>query len=518
MAIIDFFDRGWQLNPNGVAYAMDERKFTFQQTGALSCQIANALLANGLARETKTAVWSLNDPVAWTCVLGAWRAGLAWVPINPRSSLADNAQLLDAFDCEVLFFQQAFWSAIESILPRLPQLKLLVCIDGEAGSAISLETLIAGQPETPPAIDYAMDDVVAVQPTGGTTGAPKGVMNTHRSMQTLVAHTMLACHYGAGDTPVFLAAAPMTHSAGLASLPCTARGGTTVILKQIDPAGLCDAIARHRVSEIFLPPTVIYALLSLPDIRTRDFSSLRYFLYGASPMSVEKLREAISVFGPVMTEFYGQTECLGTISIMRPEEHFVNGQVADDLRLSSCGRVSPLVRLAILDDNRKPCATGVAGEICVTGDLLMKGYYKAPEKTAETIIDGWLHTGDIGHLDADGFLHITDRKKDMIITGGFNVYPSEVEQVLWSHPAVQDCAVIGVPDAKWGEAVKAVVELKPGHTVEADELIAQCKSRLGSVQAPKSIDFVASLPRSPNGKVLKKDIRAPYWAGAERVI
>ncbi|MEG0051791.1 MAG: AMP-binding protein [Comamonas sp.] len=518
MAIIDFFDRGWQRNPNGVAYAMDTRKFTFQQTGVLSCQIANALLARGLARETKCAVWSLNDPVAWTCVLGAWRAGLAWVPINPRSSMADNAQLLDAFDCEVLFFQQAFWPAIASIVDKLPQLKLLVCIDGEAGSAIRLETLIKGQPDTPPAIHYAMDDVVAVQPTGGTTGAPKGVMNTHRSVQTMVAHAMMACHYGSGDVPVFLAAAPMTHSAGLASLACTAQGGTTVILQQADPAVLCEAIARHRVTELFLPPTVIYALLSLPDIRTRDFSSLRYFLYGASPMSVEKLREAISVFGPVMTEFYGQTECLGTISIMRPAEHLVGDQVADDLRLSSCGRISPLVSVAILDDDGKPCAPGMPGEICASGDLLMKGYYKAPEKTAETIVDGWLHTGDIGYLDADGYLHITDRKKDMIITGGFNVYPSAVEQVIWAHPAVQDCAVIGVPDEKWGEAVKAVVELKPGCAVQAEELIAQCKSRLGSVQAPKSIDFVASLPRSPNGKVLKKDIRAPYWMDAQRVI
>jgi acyl-CoA synthetase (AMP-forming)/AMP-acid ligase II len=518
MAIIDFFDRGWRLNPNGIAYVMDENTYTYQQIGALSCRIAHALLSRGLAHETKTAVWSLNDPIAWTCVLGAWRAGLAWVPINPRNSVTENVQLLDAFDCEVLFFQMSFWPLIESILPQLPNLKLAVCIDGSPGQVASLETFISGQPETSPAIRHEMNDVVAVQPTGGTTGTPKGVMNTHRSIQTMVAHSMMACQYGSDESVVYLAAAPMTHSTGIGSLACSTRGGTTVILRKIDPAGLCDAIARHRVTELFLPPTVIYALLSMPDIRTRDFSSLRYFLYGASPMSVEKLREAIAVFGPVMIEFYGQTECPGTVAIMRPEEHFVNGRIANDERLSSCGRTSPLIRVAIMDDTGNQCAAGVAGEICVSGDLLMKGYYKAPEKTAETIIDGWLHTGDIGHLDADGYLHITDRKKDMIISGGFNVYPSEVEQVIWSHPAVQDCAVIGVPDPKWGEAVKAVVELKPGQTVDAGELIGLCKERLSSVQAPKSVDFVPSLPRSPNGKVLKKDIRAPYWAGKERVI
>lgn len=518
MAIIDFFDRGWRLNPHGIAYIMDEKEHTFEQIGTLSCRIAHALLARGFAKETKSAVWSANDTVAWTCVLGAWRAGLAWVPINPRSPVTENAHLLDAFDCEVLFFQQAFWPLIASILPQLHKLKLIVCIDGQVGPTISLDALIDGQPATAPLVNYNMDDVVAVQPTGGTTGIPKGVMNTHRSLQTMMAHTMMACHYAPHDPIVYLAAAPMTHSTGIGSLSCTARGGTTVVLQQIDPTALCDAIARHRVTEFFLPPTVIYMLLNTPGIGSRDFSSLRYFLYGASPMSVEKLREAITVFGPVMIEFYGQMECPGTIAIMRPEEHLSNGQIADDTRLSSCGRTSPLVRVMIMNDMGKPLPTGEAGEICVSGDLVMKGYYKAPEKTAETIIDGWLHTGDIGYLDADGYLHITDRKKDMIITGGFNVYPSEIEQVLWSHPAVRDCAVIGVPDAKWGEAVKAVVELKPGLSADADELIALCKERLGSVYAPKSVDFITTLPRSPNGKVLKKNIRAPYWAGKERLI
>jgi len=290
------------------------------------------------------------------------------------------------------------------------------------------------------------------------------------------------------------------------------------VLAKPDPDALLGAIETHGVTEFFLPPTVIYRLLEIPGIESRDFSSLRYLMYGAAPMSVEKLRKAIEVFGPVMFQGYGQTEAPGSIAFLRTGDHFRDGKIADDNRLSSCGLPSVLNTTAILDDAGKPLAQGETGEICLRSDVVMMGYYKQPEKTAEAIIDGWLHTGDLGHIDAEGFLHITDRKKDVIITGGFNVYPSEVEQAIWSHPAVMDCAVIGVPDEKWGEAVKAVVELKAGASVTSEELIALCKAQVGSVKAPKTVDFIASLPRSPVGKVLKKDIRETYWKSAGRSI
>jgi acyl-CoA synthetase (AMP-forming)/AMP-acid ligase II len=344
-------------------------------------------------------------------------------------------------------------------------------------------------------------------------------MNTHRSAQTFCAHFLIGCPYGADEHPVNLAAAPMTHTAGLLSVPCTARGGTVVVVTKPDPAVLLAAIPKYKVTEFFLPPTVIYRLLDIPRLKEKaDFSSLRYFLYGAAPMSVDKLKQAIEVFGPVMMGGYGQTEAPGSIAFLPPGEHFADDRLASDERLSSVGRPNPLIRVEVMNDANAIVPPGETGEICVRGDLVMKGYYKAPDRTAETIVDGWLHTGDIGHLDAEGYLHITDRKKDMIITGGFNVYPSEVEQVIWGHPAVQDCAVIGVPDLKWGEAVKAVVELNAGQGVSADELIALCKEKLGSVKAPKTVDFVDSLPRSPVGKVLKKDLRAKYWQDTARRI
>jgi len=522
MAIIDFFDRGWRINPKGAAYIQDDRRYTFDEVGELSCRIANGLLALGLPKETKGAVWSTNDVMAWTCTLGLWRANVCWIPVGARNPSEENQYVLDAFDCEVLFFQKDFAPVVAELRPRLPKIRLWICIDDELPDfpgARSLARWVKDQPATRPDVPVDMDDVVMLSATGGTTGTPKGVMNTHRSAQTFCAHFLIGCPYGSEDRPVNLAAAPMTHTAGLLSVPCTARGGTVVVITKPDPALLLAAIPKYKVTELFLPPTVIYRLLDIPDLGKKvDFSSLKYFMYGAAPMSVEKLKQAIAVIGPVMMGGYGQTEAPASIAYLPPDEHFVNGQLASDERLSSVGHPNPLIRVEIMNDANEILPPGGTGEICVRGDLVMKGYYKAPDKTAETIVDGWLHTGDIGHIDADGYLHITDRKKDMIITGGFNVYPSEVEQVIWSHPAVQDCAVIGVPDAQWGEAVKAVVELNAGQQVSADELISLCKEKLGSVKAPKTIDFIDALPRSPVGKVLKKDLRAKYWQNTARKI
>ncbi len=518
MAIIDFYDRGWGINPAGVAYIQDDRCYTFAEVGELSCRIANRLLALGLPSGTKGAVWAGNDVTAWACTLGLWRANMAWIPVNARNSNEDNHYILDAFDCEVIFYQSQFAPVIAGLRPTLPKIRHWVCIDAAMPQAPSLENWTDGMSTTRPELEYGMDDVVMLSPTGGTTGMPKGVMNTHRSAQTFIAHFLLACPYGADERPVNLAAAPMTHTAGLLAVPCTARGGTVVVVSKPDPALMFEAIAKHGVTEFFLPPTVIYKLLDIPGIEKIDMSSVKYLMYGAAPMSVQKLKQAIGLWGPIMAGGYGQTEAPASISNLPPDHHFINGELGPDERLSSVGRPNPLIRVEMMNDDNQILARGKTGEICVRGDLVMKGYYKQPEKTAETIIDGWLHTGDIGHIDADGYLHITDRKKDMIISGGFNVYPSEVEQVIWGHPAVQDCAVIGVPDEKWGEAVKAVVELNEGQSVTQEEIIALCKAKLGSVMAPKTVDFVVSLPRSTVGKVMKKDLRQQYWQDSNRKV
>lgn len=522
MALIDFFDRGWRINPKGVAYYMDGQEFTYTEIGELSCRIANALVKEGYEKETKGAVWSTNHPISWACTLSLWRAGMAWIPVNPMSPVNENASQLDRFDAEVVFFTEVFAEKVDSIKNKLPKVKKWICIDSTVEGAVSLNEFIQNQPSTRPDIQYEADDVVAILPTGGTTGLPKGVMNTNRSLGVFCAHFLINATYPADTYPVNLAAAPMTHTAGVLSLPTSARGGKVVVVTKPEPKLVFEMIKKQRVTEFFLPPTVIYRLLAQVSPAKRwlakllkkvDFTSVRYLFYGAAPMSVDKLKEAIGFFGPIMMGGYGQTEAPAGISALRPEEHFTNGaggRLADDKRLQSVGRPAPFIKVEIMDDDNNILDVGETGEICVKGDLLMKGYYNDPEQTEKTIINGWLHTGDIGHMDDEGYLYITDRKKDMIISGGFNVYPQSVEQVIWSHPAVQDCAVIGVPDEDWGEAVKAVIELKPGQEIDPSEIINLCKEKLGSVKTPKTVDVVEELPRSSNGKVLKKDLRANY--------
>ena len=518
MAIIDFFDRGCTINPEGDYLIFGDRRITYREARDVTNRMANGLLALGCVKESKAAVWATNDPVGWLCTLSVWRAGMAWVPINYRNGLDDNAYILDAFDCEVLVFQVAFAEQIAGLRTRLAKIRHYICLDGRVDWALNLDDWLAAQTADRPIVDYQMTDVCAVMATGGTTGHPKGVMNTHRSLSTMVANWLFAMQYPADRRPVNLAAAPLTHTAGIFSIMATVRGGTVVILPRPDPTTLIEAIERHRVTELFLPPTVIYALLDQPAVEQHDFSSLKYFLYGAAPMSTEKLRRALKVFGPAMIQGFGQTEAPAGVTCLEPAEHFVDGDIAPELRLSSCGRPFPLVQVSIQDANNQVLPDGQFGEVCVKGDIVMKGYYNDPKKTAEAIIDGWLHMGDIGFIDQEGYLHITDRKKDMIITGGFNVYSAEVEGVINSHPGVRDCAVVGVPDDKWGEAVKAVVECNAGMTVSEAEILALCKDRLGGVKSPKTIEFVDLLPRSSVGKVLKRVIREQYWGGRSRQV
>jgi len=511
VAIIDFFDRGWRSNRSGVAYIQDSRHYSFDEVGQLSCRIANALLAEGFGREAKGAVWAGNDVTAWSCTLGLWRAGMCWIPVGARNPAAENHFVLDAFDCEVLFFQHEFAPVVAGLHPKLPNVKAWICIDGEAPDvpgARSLQDWIADQPAKRPNVDYDLDDLVVLSATGGTTGSPKGVMNTHRSTQTFCAHFMMSCHYEADERPVNLAAAPITHTAGLLSLPCTARGGTVVVLTKPDPALLLQAIPTHRVTEFFLPPTVIYRLLDIPDLNMRvDFSSLRYFLYGAAPMSVEKLKQAIGTFGPVMMGGYGQTEAPTSISFLTPGEHFVSGQVASDERLSSVGRPNPLVRVEIMNDANEILPPGATGEICVRGPQVMPGYWNRPDETAKVMTaDGFFKTGDIGVMDAEGYTKIVDRKKDMILVSGFNVYPNEVEGVVAGHPSVLECAAVGVPDENSGEAVKLFVVKKDAALTEK-ELMEHCKEHLTGYKKPKYIEFRSDLPKTNVGKILRRELR-----------
>ncbi len=330
-------------------------------------------------------------------------------------------------------------------------------------------------------------------------------MLTGTNLETMTAITLMA--YPFTGTPVYLALAPLTHAAGVLCFPILCLGGEVVIMRTPDVGGFLEHVERHRVTHAFLPPTIIYMLLAHEALDSTDLSSFQCLWYGAAPMSPTRLEEALTRIGPVLGQLFGQSEAPMMISTLPPAEHFLpDGSVAHG-RLASAGRAAPLVTLAIMGEDGALLPGGERGEIVVRSSLVMPGYYKNPEATAEAGAHGWHHTGDIGFLDEDGYLFIVDRAKDMIISGGFNVYSTEVEQAVMSHPDVQDCAVIGLPDEKWGERVVAVVQPHAGADVDAAALTAYVKERIGSVKAPKQVEVWPDLPRSKVGKVLKTEIK-----------
>jgi len=312
----------------------------------------------------------------------------------------------------------------------------------------------------------------------------------------------------------FLICTPLSHAGAAFFVPTLLLGGSIVVLPGFDPAKVLETIERYRITATMLVPTMVYALLDHPKLESTDLSSLETVFYGAAAMSPTRLKEGIERLGPIFFQYYGQAECPMTITVLGKDEH----DPADLERLATCGRPVPWLDVALLDEQGEEVPHGQPGEICVRGPLVMQGYWNKPEQTEETLAHGWLHTGDVARADSEGYLTIVDRKKDMIVSGGFNVFPREVEDVLGTHPDVSAAAVIGVPDDKWGEAVKAVVVARPGATIDADALIALVKERKGAVHAPKSVDVVDAIPVSPLGKPDKKALRARYWADSERQV
>lgn len=516
MRLIDFFDRGVSLDPSRVCLKDAAVSRNYRDVQLRTYRIANALKAAALKPGQMAAVYSPNSAVAFECIMGIVRGANVWVPINARNAAVENAYILANCDVEILFYHSEFEANIALFRAECPKIRLYVCIDKPGLDAPFLEDWISKAPEIDPDIPEQRDTVISILSSGGTTGRPKGVPWTNLVWETMISNFFTSMPVK--KPPVHLIVAPMTHAAGVVGMMLMAAGATQVILPGFDAEKVTSAIEQERVTHLFLPPTAIYMLLEHPGIRERDFTSLEHFIYAAAPMSVEKLKQCLEIFGPVMTQTFGQAEAPMLCTYLSPEEHLVIGDPLKERRLASCGRATLLTPVEIMDDDGKLLPAGEKGEIVVRGNLVMPGYYNNPEATREVSEFGWHHTGDIGVKDADGYIYIVDRKKDMIISGGFNVYPSEIEQVIWGHPAVQDCAVIGVPDPKWGEAVKAVIELKPGARLTADEIIHLCKDKVGSVKAPKTVEFWESLPRSPVGKVRKKDIRETFWKDSTRAI
>ena len=513
MAVADLFDRGLAYDPHR-PFAIDPASSTsFAEAADLSHRIANALAAEGVGPGSSVAVYSPNSALGFTSVIGVFRSGAAWVPLNYRDGLASKIDFLRKTKTACVFYDPPFEDEVGEIAASVPTLRLLVALGPSKVSPVLREWVRDHAPAFRHA-PFPSEQIAVLDGTGGTTGTPKAAMQSHRSIETMAANTLTAMPLGP-ESPICLIATPMTHGAGNLAHALMASGATNVLLPQFDPEEALAAVERYRVTHVFLPPTAIYMLLTHERIRQFDLSSLRYLVYGGAPMSVDKLKEAIEIFGPVLTQIYGQAEACLICTCLTPAGHVLNDPALEH-HLWSCGRPALLTPVQIMDDAGHLLGTGNRGEIVVRGSLVMSGYFEDPQATAEVTTNGWHRTGDVGYVDDDGFVYIVDRKKEMIISGGFNVYPVEVERALLSHPAVRECAVVGAPDEKWGEAVTAVLELKPGAFAGEDELIAHCKKLLGSIKTPKRLEIWPELPRNANGKILKREIRARFWPGENR--
>ncbi|OZC45911.1 AMP-dependent acyl-CoA synthetase [Rhodococcus sp. RS1C4] len=505
MRLSDYLDKGMSLGRDAPCMTMGEYTRSYGDVHDDTVAIAGALQRAGIETGDRVAVLSANDPRALTCVFGISRAGAVWCPVNPRNEADENRQLFDLFGCRFLFFQKAFAELVTEIRDRLPLLEWLVCLDGDVPGALAYDRWLADHVAEPDTSRRPADGLCMIAGTGGTTGRPKGVRLTEENMMVSTATALMS--YPFGERPQYLALAPLTHSAGVLTFPILSLGGHVVIMPAPDVGRFLELVDEHGITHAFLPPTVVYGLLDHPALDSTDLSSLRCLWYGAAPMSPTRLEEALRRIGPVLGQLFGQTEAPNMIATLAPADHFRDdGSIATE-RLASAGRPTPLTTVAIMSEAGLLLGPGERGEIVVRGPLVMAGYHENPDATAEVGAFGWHHTGDIGYLDDDNFLYIVDRAKDMIISGGFNVYSAEVEQALLAHPAVKESAVVGLPDDKWGERVSAAVQLRPDRQASETELIAFVKKRIGSMKAPKQIEIWDDLPRSKVGKILKTEVR-----------
>jgi len=494
-----------------------KKRFSFRETNERVNRLANGLLSLGVGKGDTVATLNPNCPQHVEMFFACVKSGARRTQMNTRLSPADKVWLLNDSEAKVLFADEEYLAEVKSIRDQLKTVKHIIAISGSFPGMIDYEKLLAGSSPEAPKIELDNDEIGILWYTAGTTGKPKGVALPRRSDMATTRNILLDMLPHITSKDVYLALQPLYHGAGLFILSAWIRGLTHVTVPRYDPETAFDVIEKERVSVIKTVPTVLVRLLNHPDIDKHDLSSLHTIIYGASPMPVDKLKEGIRCFGPVFVQGYGQAEALGTITFLSREDHKIEGTPQEVARLSSAGIPYTYVDVRVVDESGKDVPPGETGEVIVKGDHVMKSYWKLPqEQTDVKLRDGWIYTEDIGKMDEEGYLFLVDRKGAAIKTGGLLVSPNEVEQVLYQYPGVVETAVFGVPDEQWGEAVKAVVALKPGVKVAEKELIEFCRNNLAHYKAPKSIDFRDSLPKSDTGKILTKDLREPYWKGYEK--
>ena len=498
-------------HPGRVALEYEGRQTTYAELDRRASQVAAALIAAGAQPGDRVCVLDQGHDYFFETIFGIAKAGAVFTPVNWRLAPPEMASLIEDAQAPVLLVGPAFAGAIESVEAGLRTVRTIVCFADSHPRWQPYPTWRDTAPADDPQRDAGEHDTVWQLYTSGTTGRPKGAEITNRNLFTVLANGIISgLKVSPGDCG--LVCLPLYHIGGAGYAVSLLYGGMTLVIANVfDPDGILRLIETRHIKQSFLVPTMINFLLQMPSAATADLSSLETIIYGASPIPTDVLERAIQRLGCSFIQAYGLTETTGAICYLSADDH-----VPGHERLRSAGRPALGIEIRIMDSKGRICGPGEVGEVVVRGDAVMKGYWNQPEATREAIVDGWFHTGDAGYFDADGYLFIHDRVKDMIVSGAENVYPAEVESALFDHPAVLDAAVVGVPDAHWGEAVKAVVQLRPGHTATEDELIEHCKARIARYKCPKSVEFADVLPRNPTGKLLRRELRERYWKDRDR--
>ena len=504
----DIIYRNALMYPEREAFVYGKERITFSEFNARTNSLIHALWSMGVKKGDVLGV------VSWNCleyldVYGAaMKGGFIISPINVRLKTDELEYLINYSKANTLFVGPEMVELVNSLKPRLPNVKNFISFEGQAPRMSCHRDLLAKYSREEPDVQVTEDDPLYIIYTSGTTGVPRGALFTQGGSREDIRTKVLEKALEPGDTYVILI--PLFHVIVSEMLALFYIGDRSVIIKFFDPAETLKIIQDEKATDIFVVPTHLAAMLALPDVKKYDVSSVKRVSYGGSPIPIELLEKALTVFGPIFVQAYGQSECY-IITYLRREDHEVLDKSPEEKKiLNSCGRPCIDTHLRIVDDKGNDVETGEIGEIIVLSKHNMIGFWQKPEDTAATIINDWVHTGDVGYCDEKGYIYIVDRKRDMIISGGENVYSREVETILYQHPAVAECAVIGVPDPYWVEHVHGVVVLKKGATVTPDELIAFCKKRLAGYKAVKSVEIVDALPKNSTGKILKKELRKKW--------
>lgn len=516
MLLHEFMEFFGRETTDSSCFEMGETKLNYGDANALCNKMAHAFVAKGLNKGDRLAWLGMNSIEMGLFYFACSKVGVVPTPLNYRLAPPEWAYIINNCTASVLVVEEAFCAGIDKIRDQLENVEHFICLDGEVAGWESYQQWISAQPEQNPEHDIQPEDELYQLYTSGTTGLPKGAVLPQYAIETNTRILSLQFDLPVGNARIVMPL-PMYHGAATITIMSTvSSGGSIIVQREFNPLAVVDALEKDGVTNATLVPAMIQAcLVAVPDIEKRNFGQLRTIAYGASPIAVETLTRAIEVFDCQFLQVFGMTETTACATLLTHQVH-ERALSGEPHLLLSCGRAAAGTQIRIVDEELCEVAIGEVGEIAVRGPQIMLQYWGMPEATAKTVIDGWLYTGDAARMDEEGFVYIQDRIKDMIVSGGENIYPKEVENALFDHPNIVDAAVIGIPDEKFGEAILAFIQTDDGQLLEGDALIAFCRERLAGYKVPRKFEFIDVVPRNASGKVLKKDLREPYWAGIER--